>query len=72
MKMFIWKRINKVSDNWHPEGGLVIIAKDEEEARYLANTTIAVILEESEKVDFSCDIICEKQQIFTFPDAGCC
>lgn len=33
MKIFIWERVGNMSDNWHSEGGVVIVAKNLQEAR---------------------------------------
>jgi len=74
MKMFVFEYISKVSDRYHPEGGLVIVAKDKEQViELIEEYGIIEITEEEWK-----DVIIyelknnEKPRIFAFPDAGCC
>jgi len=74
MKVFIFERIDKLTDNWHPEGGLVIIANDIEHAKEVisANSQIAVTEEEWAKVE-SFELANEAElKFWTMPDAGCC
>jgi hypothetical protein len=76
MKVFIWERIEKLTDNWHTDGGLVVVA---------ANLQRAVELAEAEGVEFSKGDYDEltpsnlyntddsaEEKVFIFPDAGCC
>jgi hypothetical protein len=76
MKVFIWERIEKLTDNYHSDGGLVVVA---------ANLQRAVELAEAEGVEFSKGDYDEltpsnvyntddsaKEKVFIFPDAGCC
>ena len=51
VKIFVWKSINKVSDNYHEDGGLVVFAKDEARAREIANATDGVALKPTEAPD---------------------
>lgn len=32
-KLFLWDRLDYVTTNWHSEGGLVVVAADEESAK---------------------------------------
>lgn len=77
MKIFIFERVEKLTGNYHPEGGLVAIAKDEDEVMRLVQE------QESELVYGLRDNEWEQVQIFdlaeeveprlyVFPDAGCC
>lgn len=27
MKMFVWERVNNATSNWHPEGGVMVVAE---------------------------------------------
>jgi hypothetical protein len=76
MKVFIWERIQKLTDNYHSDGGLVVVA---------ANLQRAVELAEAEEVEFSKGDYDEltpsnvyntddsaEEKVFIFPDAGCC
>ena len=72
MKVFVWKRVEQCSDNYHPEGGVVVFAATEERARELANS------------QDGCDILPEEmphdvrvvkggdEAVYIMPDAGCC
>lgn len=44
MNVYIWKYVDQVSNNYHSDGGVVVIAETEEEARKLANSENGVIL----------------------------
>lgn len=35
MRLFIWQRVDNLTYHYHPEGGLVVVAKDLERAREL-------------------------------------
>lgn len=74
MKIFLFQRIKQVSYNYHPEGGLAIVAKDKEHALKLIEQDeyINISKEEWNEVivyNLSDD---EEPRVFVFPDAGCC
>lgn len=70
MKVFIWSRIEKCSDNYHEEGGVVVFAMTEERARKIANKNGCRIAD-SEKPD---DVrgASGNEKVYLFLDAGCC
>ena len=73
MKVFIWDRIDKVSDAYHEEGGLVVFANSEHDARLIANKTDGVNLKDDEAPTKICDVAEDvEESVHTFPDAGCC
>lgn len=73
MKVYIWKDIGQVSYNYHPEGGLVVVAESEARAREIANSYPDIEVLEGEKPD-----VCiaagegEEERVIPFPNAGCC
>lgn len=74
MKLFLFEYIKQVSDYYHSEGGLVVVAKDEDQAReMIANREyIEPTLEEWFEVkvyELAGDY---PPKIYVFPDAGCC
>lgn len=74
MKMFVFQYLNQVSDNYHPEGGLAVIAKDKEHVKELIKNEeyIEITYNEWDDVityDLAGDV---EPRIFVFPDAGCC
>ncbi len=36
MKIFVWERLEQATDNWHPEGGVMVVAETVEHAKDLA------------------------------------
>lgn len=74
MKMFVFEYIDQVSPNYHPEGGLMIVAKDKEQLEELikAEGDIEITNEEWEKVIIYKLANEEEPRVFVFPDAGCC
>ena len=74
MKMFVWARVAYASNNYHHEGGILVVADNLSKAR-------EVILKEcsekcgalTEEPNFSLEVLePASQTIFIFPDAGCC
>jgi len=74
MKIFVFKRIDKCSDRYHEEGGLVIIAKDVEHAKELLKTdkSIEVTDKEWETVESFALADNVEPKFWAMPDAGCC
>ena len=66
MKLFIWNRIYELTDNYHPEGGLLVIAEDLENAKNMEPKINSI------KPDYVYDVIADKPLKIIFPDAGCC
>lgn len=77
MKIFIWERVYKLTDNYHPEGGLVVIAETLEQARVLAQSKGVTFTDVGDDWDrdsnvIKFEIVANESQVFIFPDAGCC
>lgn len=72
MQVFIWTDLPQVSDRYHSEGGVVVIAENEDLARELANKEEGCNISSEQKPTYSCETTNGKQQVFIFPDAGCC
>jgi L-lactate utilization protein LutB len=72
MKVFIWKWVEECSENYHSDGGVVVFAKDERRAREIANNIKGCNIKDGEKVDVVKSIEECEEQVFIFPDAGCC
>lgn len=73
MKIFILEYVEQLTGNYHPEGGLVVIADNLERAKEICGEQDGC--EPSEKewdkaVVYDCTAIEEK--IFVFPNTGCC
>lgn len=74
MKVFVWEYVDSVSNNYHSEGGLLVVAKDEDRARELIENHPHACVTDDEWRDV---IIInaeegEQERIIAFPDAGCC
>lgn len=72
MKVFIWERVRQCSNNWHSEGGVVVIAESEERARELANSDEECDIKPEEAVSHVVNTDATEEKVFIFPDAGCC
>lgn len=74
MKLFLFERINQVSENYHSEGGLVIVAIDRNHAEMLIADDANIQPTESdwgEVVEYTLDRG-YTPVFYVFPDAGCC
>ena len=72
--IYIWECIENVSSRYHPEGGLAVVAEDQDAARAMiaATKNIEVTEREWERV-IVLPIAGEiEHRIISFPDAGCC
>lgn len=74
MKIFVLEHVEQVSGNYHSDGGLVVVARDIEEAKKLVEREWeckptdeewgqAMVYELKEGYETKC---------YVFPDAGCC
>jgi hypothetical protein len=73
MKIYLFEFIEQLTDRWHPEGGLVVIARDKKSALGMLATdpNIHITGDEWDSV-IEYDIDSKEERIFIFPDAGCC
>ena len=77
MNLFIWNEIDHVSNNYHNHGGLVVVAKDLDQA-------IEAIKQSPEIPDncgalttapiamFALESTWDITSVYVFPNAGCC
>jgi len=74
MKIFILEEVDQVSNRWHSDGGLVIIAKDLEQAKELASLEPECVPTKKEWSKALVYNLVEETEprAFVFPDAGCC
>ena len=72
MRVYIWEEIEKCTDNYHSEGGVVVFAKSLKRARELANAISGCKISEGEKPDHSRGVSGGKEDVYIFPNAGCC
>ena len=72
MKVFIWQRVYKCSNNYHSEGGVVVIAEDVDTAIGIANMEEGCEIEHGTEPDYEVETTSTERKVFIFPDAGCC
>lgn len=75
MKIYIFDGIKEVSERYHPEGSLVIIAKDKDHAKEVVSVdkNIQITDEEWLKVEsYELKNSDEKPKYWVMQDAGCC
>lgn len=72
MKVFVWHAIEKCSDRYHTQGGVVVFAESEARAREIANAVSGCAIEEREAPDEVRDCADGDERVFIMPDAGCC
>lgn len=74
MRIFIFERIEECSDSYHAEGGLVVIAEDETQAKQMIAQAEHTNVTEEEWAKAESFYIegSPTPRIWTFPDAGCC
>ena len=75
MKIFIFERISQVARNFHPEGGLVVIAPSREAVRAIIAGDVD-IQPTDEEVSEAIELELKNKKVapgfYVFPDAGCC
>ncbi len=67
MKIFIWKQVDGITDNYHDGGGVVICAADLSSALALIGKDLP---ETPDRIYETSDGA--KPEVFIFADAGCC
>lgn len=71
VKLFVWERVDQLTTNWHPEGGLVIIAESLDAARELIKDRVKCGALTKDP-DYTTSVYGKEEKVFIFPDAGCC
>jgi hypothetical protein len=70
MKIFVWHVIEKLTDNFHPEGGAVVIASTIERACELLKERGVVLQgEEPDMYELAGEV---DEDVYLMPNAGCC
>lgn len=72
MNVYIWQRVRRCSNNYHSEGGVVVFADSEIEARSIANCETDCSIEDDELPDEVRQCADGQKRVFIMPDAGCC
>ena len=72
MRVFVWQSVDKCSDHYHEDGGVVVFAENEARARELANQQPGCAIRADERPDEVRDIAEGAARVFIMPNAGCC
>ena len=72
MKVFVWDRVDKCSDNYHCDGGVVVFAATESRAREIANAVEGCEIKDTEHPSEVRDCAAGAERVFIMPNAGCC
>jgi hypothetical protein len=72
MKVFVWLRVDKCSESYHSEGGVVVFAEDEEKARAFANAIEGCAIKPEEMPNEVRGVDGGPEVAYIMPDAGCC
>ena len=74
MKLFLFEYLDHVSENYHDEGGLVIVAENKEDAVRQVEAMPNVRISEDEWNSVIEYELAQsyKPKVYVFPDAGCC
>jgi protein-L-isoaspartate O-methyltransferase len=74
MMIYVFQNVEKLTDNWHSGGGLVIVANGPEHARELIAGDKSIQLTTQDW--FDCKVYPlnghHNPAVFVFQDAGCC
>ncbi len=73
MKIFVWERLEQATDNWHPEGGVMVVAETVEHAKDLAQKQGVTFGNQYDTEVIEYELVgIHEEKVFVFPDAGCC
>lgn len=71
MKIFIFENLEKITGNWHPEGGCAVIAENIERAMELM-TEKGWEKDDKDSTPEVYGIESEDERVIIFPNSGCC
>lgn len=72
MKIFIWEKLENLTDSYHSGGGLVVIASSVEAAIELARGFLVEFSDTELTPDLELNCEHGEERVFLFPDEGCC
>lgn len=80
MNVYVWESLNKMSESYHCDGGLVVVAESVEKAYELLRAKDRdgyTVPEDSDVFKTEPDATYPTEpiyspRVFTFPNAGCC
>lgn len=76
MNIYIWNHLNHVTNSYHDEGALSVVARNLDHAKELVKARLAH-LEDLPDLDTRPDAVytladTEEPAVFIFPNSGCC
>ena len=73
MHVYMWERISNCTENYHPEGGLLVVAESLDSAIDKARECgIGLTSDELEPDRIWPTDPSQESEVWIFPDAGCC
>jgi hypothetical protein len=72
MKVFIWSYVENLTNSYHSSGGLVVIADNLQDAKILAMEKDVKFVGDEQPDVYELKDLEYKDDVFIFPDAGCC
>lgn len=70
MNVYIWDSTWPVTDNWHADGGLLIVAESLEDARSAWKGDVEATKADPDRIIPTQPGV--EPMVLVFPDAGCC
>ena len=76
MKIFIWRNVKKLTDNYHDDGGVIVVAETVERAMDLVPYTgdgerTTRVLGPPDSI-YTLPVGVSEEKVTVFPDNGCC
>ena len=72
--IYVFDSVSELTDNWHSEGGLVVVAENRKHAKELIEQDGGCHVAEDEWDYVTAYKLASKRKpcVYVFPDAGCC
>lgn len=74
MKIYLFEGIDQVTNNYHPEGSVMVLAETDQHVldQLKAFPAVQLSAEDWQSVRHFTTHNYEKPEVFIFPDSGCC
>lgn len=73
MKIFIWERVDRATNNFHSAGGVMVVAENIEHAMKLAEGQGVTFSSKYDSPYIEYELQGDNEpNVIIFPDAGCC
>jgi hypothetical protein len=73
MKVFVWERLEHATNNYHSEGGVIVVAETVERAKELAQEQGVTFGNQYDTEVIEYELVgSHEEKVIVFPDSGCC